>query len=257
MQLYSILRRANRAGKSIVHSHDMWELILTSAGHGDIVVEDKQYAFYPGSLLCVPPGRVHYNTAREDYVHIAIRIRDFVSPAGETVQTFQDDVEKTFETIAGILLRVFFGREPARELLLNSLYDSLYGLLVRWSEPQQRNEEVELVKNVMIANFSDPEFHAASATTNIHYSTDYFRKLFRQETGMTPPQYLTGLRIQYAKKLLGSSGTGQERISDIALRSGFYDARYFARVFKALQGVTPQEYRAWVRSNEKFETEGK
>ncbi len=38
---------------------------------------------------------------------------------------------------------------------------------------------------------------------------------------MTLTQYLTGLRVKYAAKLLGGGGTGQQRVSDIALRAGF------------------------------------
>lgn len=114
--------------------------------------------------------------------------------------------------MSNITLRVFFGRTAARELLLSSLYETLYGLLISWSEPQARNEDIELVKNTMIANFSDPEFRAADAAIGVHYSGDYFRKLFRKETGVTLTQYLTGLRVKYAAKLLGGGGTGQQRV---------------------------------------------
>lgn len=256
MQLYSITRRNNKAGKSIVHTHDLWEIILACGGSGSVVVEEKAYPFTAGTILCVPPGWIHYNTAPENYVHIAMRVRDFVSPsAKDEVLVFEDDVEKTFETVSNITLRVFFGRTAARELLLSSLYETLYGLLISWSEPQGRNEDIELVKNTMIANFSDPEFRAADAAIGVHYSDDYFRKLFRKETGVTLTQYLTGLRVKYAAKLLGGGGTGQQRVSDIALRAGFYDTRYFSRVFKAAYGVAPQEYREWVRTSEERENE--
>lgn len=83
MQLYSITRRNNKAGKSIVHTHDLWEIILACGGSGSVVVEEKAYPFTAGTILCVPPGWIHYNTAPENYVHIAMRVRDFISPSAK------------------------------------------------------------------------------------------------------------------------------------------------------------------------------
>lgn len=68
----------------------------------------------------------------------------------------------------------------------------------------------------------------------------YLSNLFHQQTGMTIKQYQQMIRMEHACFLLE---TTQKRIADIASESGFYDRRYFTRIFKETCGMTPQEYR--------------
>ena len=52
--------------------------------------------------------------------------------------------------------------------------------------------------------------------------------------------YLQNLRIQKAKELLISS---DEKICEIAHKTGFTDERYFEKLFKQCEKLTPSEYR--------------
>lgn len=71
-------------------------------------------------------------------------------------------------------------------------------------------------------------------------SENYFRLLFREQTGMSPKSYLDQLRLNRAIELVCS---GRDRIGDVARRLGFEDRYYFCRRFKELTGMTPTEYR--------------
>lgn len=64
-------------------------------------------------------------------------------------------------------------------------------------------------------------------------------KAFKQSTGMTFVEYLTRLRLEKAKELLG--GTSM-KINEIAERVG-YQGTYFNRIFKKVEGITPSQYR--------------
>ena len=74
------------------------------------------------------------------------------------------------------------------------------------------------------------------------YSTDYIRRKFRAETGMTPGEYLTGLRITFARELLERRGSLKLSVNDVSLMCGFYDVRYFSRVFRKITGCAPSRY---------------
>ena len=52
---------------------------------------------------------------------------------------------------------------------------------------------------------------------------------FKNQTGVTPIQFLTRFRLQYSKQLLS---TTDMRINEIAFAVGFYDAYYFSNAFK-------------------------
>ncbi|MDT5014276.1 MAG: hypothetical protein QOD39_436 [Mycobacterium sp.] len=63
---------------------------------------------------------------------------------------------------------------------------------------------------------------------------------FQSETGQTPMQWLTGVRVRHAQQLLESTGHGVERIGrDV----GFTSAANFREQFRRLTGVAPQSYR--------------
>lgn len=69
---------------------------------------------------------------------------------------------------------------------------------------------------------------------------NHLGRLFRQITGTTFLGYLTGIRMEKAGQLLAESN---ESIADIALETGYEDARYFSQVFRQHYGLTPTEYR--------------
>jgi transcriptional regulator GlxA family with amidase domain len=63
---------------------------------------------------------------------------------------------------------------------------------------------------------------------------------FQAETGQTPMQWLTGVRVRHAQQLLESTGHGVERIGrDV----GFTSPANFREQFRRLTGVAPQSYR--------------
>jgi two-component system response regulator YesN len=71
-------------------------------------------------------------------------------------------------------------------------------------------------------------------------NANYISQLFRKETGATFTQYVTGLRIEHACRLL--SGTDLP-INEVAEQAGYSDYFYFSRIFKRAKGTTPSSYR--------------
>ena len=65
-------------------------------------------------------------------------------------------------------------------------------------------------------------------------------KIFQENTGMTPLEFITKKRIEYAKKLIVSTDL---TLSKIAERVGVTDYNYFIKVFKSVDGHTPGYYR--------------
>lgn len=81
-----------------------------------------------------------------------------------------------------------------------------------------------------------------------HGSISNLQRTFKRETGLSPTQYLTDLRLQHACKLLLLTNYS---IKTIALRVGFNSDTYFMTVFKRQFHQTPQQYRQnWSSQNE-------
>ncbi|HEX8023895.1 AraC family transcriptional regulator [Mucilaginibacter sp.] len=68
----------------------------------------------------------------------------------------------------------------------------------------------------------------------------WFRKAFKQYTGMAPNQYLIQLKIQQSKELLL---VPENSIKSVAYRLNFESVTYFSKLFKMKTGLTPVNYR--------------
>ena len=88
-------------------------------------------------------------------------------------------------------------------------------------------------------NFAQ-EIGLADIANAARVSPYHLARLFKQVTGVTPHQYLIGVRVDNARALL-SAGAGKRSIADIAEAVGFADQSHLTRHVKRLLGVTPRE----------------
>ncbi len=90
------------------------------------------------------------------------------------------------------------------------------------------------------------EINIAQLAIEMGVGYSWFRKTFKEYTGISPLQYILQLRIQASKILLVSSNL---LIKEIAYELGFESAFYFSRIFKLKCGITAEEYRKKSRGN--------
>jgi len=74
-----------------------------------------------------------------------------------------------------------------------------------------------------------------------HLSVSRLAHLFKEQMGVTPIDYLTGVRIERAKALL--LGTDRS-CTEIGFLAGYRNPSYFTRTFKLFAGMTPRQFRA-------------
>ncbi|MBL8024913.1 MAG: helix-turn-helix transcriptional regulator [Fibrobacteres bacterium] len=72
------------------------------------------------------------------------------------------------------------------------------------------------------------------------YSNTYLCRLFKEYTGKSVYDYLLDKRVQIA---MNSLRLTQNKISYIAIESGFQDLSFFNKVFKRKLGLSPRDYR--------------
>ena len=73
-----------------------------------------------------------------------------------------------------------------------------------------------------------------------NYNPNYLANTFKKYAGCSLVEYITRMKVNAAKKQLIST---DDPVKVIALSSGFKDEKYFMRVFKKYEGVTPSQYR--------------
>lgn len=84
------------------------------------------------------------------------------------------------------------------------------------------------------------ELNQREVADHVYLNPSYFSVLFKEEIHLTFSEYITRRRIQHAKNLLISTKLS---IADIAEESGYKTAKYFIKIFKELEGITPSAYR--------------
>lgn len=69
----------------------------------------------------------------------------------------------------------------------------------------------------------------------------HFCRSFKTSTGMPPHRFLVQSRVERAKRLLADRTIS---VTEVALGVGFGGSAQFSRVFRAVVGLSPREYRA-------------
>lgn len=80
----------------------------------------------------------------------------------------------------------------------------------------------------------------AEVAGRIHLNASYFSVLFKEQTGVPFSEYLSRLRIQRAKELLLQTSLP---IVEIGERVGYRTDKYFIKVFKSMEDMSPSRYR--------------
>jgi AraC family transcriptional regulator len=101
------------------------------------------------------------------------------------------------------------------------------------------DQRVQQTIDLLSENVSrDFDFAALAAYVNL--SPSRLRHLFKEETGLTPAQYLKRLRLERAKELLEGSFL---RLKEVMPLVGIKDESHFVRDFKKAHGLPPRRYR--------------
>ncbi|MFC4305179.1 response regulator [Cohnella boryungensis] len=86
----------------------------------------------------------------------------------------------------------------------------------------------------------DKELSRDDIAGSVYRNPAYLSRLFRKETGLSLSDYIVQAKIEKVKKQLKETN---DKISNIAESLGYVHFSYFAKLFKKMTGLTPQEYR--------------
>ncbi|MDC7239750.1 MAG: response regulator [Spirochaetales bacterium] len=135
---------------------------------------------------------------------------------------------------------------------LESMFDWVLSVILKLRELNLKNKMTNSQRmldnaiNYMEKNFTDPKISMESVCDEMGISVSYLSLLFKKEKQTTFVKYLTMIRLERAKELLGLTS---EKIIDIAGKCGYNEVYYFSHSFKKYTGVSPKKYREEVNSN--------
>jgi AraC-like DNA-binding protein len=136
---------------------------------------------------------------------------------------------------------------------------NLKELLIRLIQTQRLTQTV--VESIGLNNNTSSRLHFVlnyihqNLTTKIsvdslcrkaYLSRNMFFKWFREQSGLSPLEYINQERVKRSKQLLSDA---RNSVQAAAMYSGFNDVNYFIRVFKKVEGVTPKAYQVAVMAD--------
>lgn len=237
MKLESAGKSSPNRKTARAHTHPCWELIYNAAGSGTMVMGDQQVRFGEGTVVLCPPGMAHDKYTENGFTDYYIQFSGFDCP--HRVYVLQDSYDRRLLQLIRVLHGTYY--ENAAPSVCESLTDAILGIVKPMLESQEQSEYVRMLRDTIIDCFTDPDFLLREAMEKIPLNSDHLRRRFKAELGMTPGEYLTYLRMEYAKKRLNRDE--KLTVAEVAFRAGYYDPLYFSRAFKKYTGVPPSQWK--------------
>lgn len=221
------------------HCHRGWELIYCTGGNGEIHFDGGTLPYDADDVAIIPPMVPHSNVSVDGFTNIHINLTDAaLSCSGPALVRADSN---------GFLLNAFsaafyyYSQAEDGSALLPIYGQLVVALLSKHQNRRRNNDAVQLVEDDILRHYPDSSYDLNAFLDSQPFNTEYLKKLFKKETGMTPLQYLTKKRLENAASTLASM-YGKANVSETAMMCGFSDPLYFSRLFKKQYGVSPRNY---------------
>ena len=105
--------------------------------------------------------------------------------------------------------------------------------------------KIKKAEEYISSRLLDDSLSIGEIAGHLNISEVYLRKLFKNQLGCSPSEYITQHRLDNAANLLSS---GMFTVEEAALQSGFSSISYFCHIFKLHKGTTPGAYKKSIKS---------
>lgn len=230
-----------------------YQLNYITEGNGIFENRCGQFKLKKGDLMIIFPGEWHrYKPHKttgwiENYIGFKgdaanyFLAHNLFNPKKPVIQT------GIHEKILDAFLRIFElvqTEPPGFQQIASGLVIKLLGTLISFQKQKEFSGKViaEIIEKARFSMRNNVEnqfdLENFAKENNIGYS--YFRRMFKNFTGISPRQYFLQLKIMRARELLL---TTDKSIKEISFQLGFDSIYYFSRFFKQKTGMSPSEFR--------------
>lgn len=222
------------------HTHDTFNIALILNNTFSTKLSNKTLKAPIGTLAITNPNEIHATPC--DTLKGNTFFTYYISP--EVLKKINNGKSVFFENRTIYDLEVFYellflSSNFKKEQFENRLYNALILLVNKYGANEVFKKKKLNTFQTFINEVNNFEKFSLEKTSNQFGLNKYkFLRLFKQETGLTPNNYLLLKKIEKSKVLINE----RKPIFDIAIDLGFYDPSHFYKNFKRFTGVTPIEY---------------
>lgn len=253
---------------------DSYEFISVTQGVLHLTVDSEDYHISPGAFLFLFPGQHHKSIQPASgaisfyWVHFYLTapdtlIRSETEPAALLPFYESKDASHPFYILpqTGVLsqnsrVNILFIQllDLSKRLGSFALWQCSYAVStllleltnecfltqsLRWHH-QSLPANIAAIMEWLQLNY-DTTLTVAAIAEKFGYHPAYMTSIFKRATNFTVTEYLNRQRIRVAENLL--TATPKLTITQISERVGVHDEKYFMKLFKRYNGLTPTAYR--------------
>lgn len=266
--LHYDINKIERGHKTFMkHLHSEYEIVYLIDHYLDFYVNEEVYHLLPGQALFIDRDIMHghadVNGNYGSYIsfHFGENFifpdskshiyNQYFSPLASGAYTFTKHISggTSYENqILNIVSRLALLSDhiAANALSIQICLLQIFDIMSRENafdinqiSGQQKNL-IKVATCYMNQNYASPLL-IREVSARLNLSPDYFSKLFKKATGITPKNYIQSLRIDHAIQEIDTHPDCS--LTEVALKTGFSDSNYFARAFKNKMGISPTAYK--------------
>ncbi len=238
------------------HIHPGYMIVFSFNDVSIVKIEDVEYKSNPGTFYVVSPYVKHQEIIRNGIPRYYALIVDknyfdnvFSKYCNEKIPIFTINEYEYSNRIIQLLKDFSIECSEERdkevnlsELILNQICHRVVRIILNIKNKQNSFSNKFAINNALYFMQSNINRNISTSllASAANLSVFHFCRLFKQETGKTPMNYLSGLRLERVKKLLLEN---DKPLTDIALECGFNSSSYLSERFKKHFNITPSEYR--------------
>ena len=252
-------------------NYGIYSLFLKDTKCGDIRYGRKLYDYREGTVIGFAPGQVtgieltagtkpaahgvlfHPDLIRGTSLGREIKHYSFFSyDSTEALHLSEQEKRIILDCMEKIQIELEHGIDKHSKLLISKNIELLLDYCLRFYDRQfytreKVNNDVLIRFEQLLNDYFRNGESQVRGLPSVRYFADkvflspgYFGDLVKKETGKTAQEYIQGKIIELSKEYILGSQLG---ISQIAYSLGFQYPQHFSRLFKKLEGCTPNEFR--------------
>lgn len=259
-------KRAVKAGKQKKvhpycekHTHKYIEMSCVIEGTCLIGIKEAQYTAVKGDLYFYGPEMPHYESffaktrpykmlwfsfgaeKRRIFLTSYDKTRGYVIVSNLPLIRYNLELDEKLGVLlteAGRKNRDITKIKQALLKLTEQALESILAIEKEKNEDYQRLD-IEAVEKYIIDNY-DKDLSVSKLSRIIMLSPNYLSSIFKKRNKVSLSRFINNIRIEKAKDIIKS---GKYKMKEVASLVGYEDQYYFSRIFKALSGYTPMEYK--------------
>lgn len=243
----------------VAHSHDMVEIVYIPEGQGTFIIDGKEYDIAAGDLVVYNSGVIHDEANMSvTTADLCMGVSNVCIPQLPPNHILDDRYNPVLhcQDISDFLYTMFtqmykFMETPSlqNEIICNDMMLSILSIVRQRQAPRSDQTDLETdsrakdicrsVKEFVNKNYQE-ELSIDIISRAVSVSPFHMSRVFKEEAGCSPMQYVTRLRLGKAQVLLIHTDMS---VTDIACQIGYNNSSAFNYSFQKQFGMTPLAFR--------------